>query len=253
MATTVKHPDYPSLNIIIAKNAADKPIPGNFFVTHQTVNLSDVAYRAYGPPTGGATFLTITKRINRSKYNMQKCFYRYKSDDCYSSRVSSAGAPNTNNWGPGAWLSLCNVDKAGVDGLGLELETKYQIFWIPPVDGKEPWDLDVPKTQPDIPAQTPSTPDINVVIPPSLPSIPDIDIHIGGDEGGGETVTEYSKVCSDGTVLAWSEGQQEPVCPEAPPKKAGVGWILAAVLGVGAIGAVVYLAGKGKKGKRGKR
>jgi hypothetical protein len=156
---------------------------------------------------------------------MQKCFYRYRSDDCFSSRVDSAGALTTNSWGPGAWLSLCNTDKAGSDGLGLELGTKYQVIWIPPTNGKEPWEIaeSVGVVAPTTPT-FPKLPDPSVVIPPSRPSMP------GVDPGPGDSA-------------------------EVPPevtKKAGVGWALAAVLGAGALVTVLILTGK-KKDKKGKR
>ena len=233
---TYPHPDFPSLTIIEAQTAADKPQPGAFFVTHQTVDLSQIANRAYGTPVPPSTMLTITKRINRSKYNMQKCLYRFRSDDCYSSRVDSAGALTTSNWGPGAWLSLCNADKAGTDNLGLYLLTKYQVIWIPTADGKEPWDLAEPTTDtmPTLPT-VPKVPDMHIVIPPTMPKLPGVDIDIGVKVEGP----------SDGQPVADDTGTPEV-------KKSGVGWVLAAVLGAGALVTVIYFAGrdKGKKGKR---
>jgi hypothetical protein len=236
MAKVYAHPDYPSLSIIEAQSVADKPQPGAFFVTHQTVVLSEIAKRAYGMPQPPTTMLTITKRINRSQYNMQKCFYRYKSDSCSSARVPSSGATGTSTWGPGAWLSLCNADRAGADGLGAELSTKYQVIWVPPATGQEPWDL-APKTQPVTPPATHTDP-IHIITPPSNPSVPGIDLDIGIKvEDGAEPEPEPHK-----------EPEPEPL------QKAGGSWILAAVLGGAAlITVIVFAAKKKKKEKKGKR
>jgi hypothetical protein len=229
MAKVYAHPDYPSLAIIEAESVVDMPQAGAFFVTHQSVVLSDIAKRAYGSGT-----LTPTKRLNCSKYNMQKCIYRYESGNCYSSKVIGTQATNTSSWGPGAWLSLCNVDKAGTDGLGTELGTKYQVIWVPPTTGEEPWDLAAPKTDPVVPPKvvTPTIPPINVLIPPSIPKIPGIDLDIN--------------------VKVEPEPTPEPEPdPEPEIKKAGGSWILAAVLGAGALITVIVFAARKKK-KKGK-
>jgi hypothetical protein len=240
MAKVYAHPDYPSLVIIQAQSALDRPQPGSFFVTHQTVVLSDIAKRAYGNPTPPLTMLSITKRINRSQYNIQKCFYRVESSNCYSNRVNGQQALNTSSWGPGAWLSLCNIDKAGTDDLGAKLHTPYQVIWIPTKDGKEPWDLEAPVDVPSKPNTPVTIPEIpkEVLHTPSIPAIPglDINVNVHTGQGGGDP-----------------EPVPEPL-PEPEPKKAGFPWVLAVVMGGAAIVSVIYFSAKNKKKtKKGKR
>jgi hypothetical protein len=236
----IAHPNYPGLNILIAESAADKPIPAAFFVTVKTMVLSNIALWAYGMPAPPSTPLTLVNRINRSQYNMQKCYYRYDSANCYSARVNGAGAMSTSGYNPGAWLSLCNIDKAGVDGLGALLGTKYQVIWIPPETGEEPWDFVVPD---------PKKPDIKIVVPknPTIPGvkIPGVDINV--EIGKGATVI----VGDDPEEPPKGEPEPEPEPVPEPPQKAGFGWIPAAVLGGGAIITMIYFAYKNRK-KKGK-
>lgn len=240
----VAHPNYPGLNIVISESTSDKPVPAAFFVTHKTVVLSSIALMAYGMPAPPATPLTFVNRINRSQYNMQKCYYRYDSTNCYSARVSGASALNTHGYNPGAWLSLCNVDKAGIDGIGTLLDTKYQVIWIPPPTGEEPWDFVAPEPGklklPTIKLPPP--------VPPPTGGIPGIDIDIGVEIGKG----------AKGIVIEDDpdeppKGEPEPVPePDPEPQKAGMGWIPAVVLGAGALITVLVFAWKKKK-KKGKK
>ena len=234
------HPDYPTLQILVAQSSADKPQPGKFFVTHTKVMLSDIGFAAYGPPQGGTTYMTQVKRINRSAYNMGHCVYRKSSSNCYSSVVPGINALNTSGYADGAWLSLCNVDKGGTDGLGASLGVHYQVMWIPPPDGREPWDL-APPSQPDTPA-SPAQP--GTVTDVKLPGIlggdsptvnvtlPGISVDVGIGSGG--------KVPSGG-------GGGTPV-PET--KKAGIPWWVGGILGLGAITTVIVFALKDKKKRK---
>lgn len=235
MAKIYQHPGYPHLNIIEAQSASDFPQQGAFFVTEKNLVLSEIAKRAYGAPTAGSTYLTLTKRINRSRYNMAKCYYRRESGNCYSPRVSSELALSTNNWGAGAWLALCNVDRYGVDGLGLQLGTKYQVIWIPPASGEEPWDMPAPQNGP--PAGGIDQPGFETK-KPSL-HIPGLDLDLNVEIGKGA-----KGIVVEDDPDEPPKGEPEPI-PE--PQKAGMGWIPAVVLGAGALVTVLVFAWKNKK------
>lgn len=223
---TVAHPEYETLDVYVAQSIADSPVPGSFFVTAYTVPLSDVAAKAYGSGS-----ITPTLRINKSKYNQTHCIYRRESAKCFSPKVNSSIAATQTGWGPGAWLSLCNVDKNGQGNLGYGslLGVPYQVIWVPTTDGKEPWDLEPPEDK-DLPVEkkTPSTPDFDARIPDIDIDLPDVDVYVPGDDDGG--------------------GGGEP---QPEPKKAGFPWWLGALLGLAAVGGMIRFALVGKK--RGKK
>ncbi len=219
---SIQHPDYATLPIIVGGTAQ----AGAFFVTVQNKMLSHIALDAYGSGK-----ITPVMRINKSKYNVQHCVYRAASNSCSSPKVTSASVilAQPNSWQAKAWLSLCNVDKAGNDGLGPLLGTQYQVIWIPTADGKEPWDIEVPVTVPETPKHT--IPGLRIGTPEINVKIPDININVGGD------------------TPAPSPGPDVPV---EEPKKAGVPWWLGALLGLGALTTVIVFAVRDKK-KKGKK
>lgn len=142
----VTHPNYPGLLIIVSSTTAPvKASAGAFYVTHKGKVLSHIALDAYGSGK-----LSAVLRINRSAYNQQHCVYRAKSTTCKSPVVSGSMAQAQTTWADGAWLALCLADRAGTDGLGNLLGTDYQVIWVPPMTGEEPWDLVQPK-QPGLP------------------------------------------------------------------------------------------------------
>lgn len=241
----MKHPVYKSLDIIVAQSSSDKAVAGAFYVPVYGDTLSQLSVDAYGMITFSNVML-----INKSKYNREHCIYRASSSNCGSKKVSGNLALSQTSYSDGAWLSLCNVDKAGLDGLGTSLGTAYQVLWIPTQDGLEPGDLDDTS---------------------------------GGIEEGGKILDRFgkiylkSKVCPDGTKLTWSSLQSEPACastPEPSPgpkmktcpdgrkltwmsnkpepacpevKPAGFPWWLALILGGGALVTVVMFNAKKKK------
>jgi hypothetical protein len=245
---TKEHPSFPTLPIIVAQSTAssDKPKPGNFYVVPNPTNLSWVALKAYGNGT-----LKFIKLINLSEYNMQNCVYRRESANCYSPKVSSALAPSNVEFKPGAWLSLCNVDKNGIDGQGFgsALGTQYQVIWIPPPDGREPWEL----APPIVDTKPPTTklpgvklPDISGGEPVVIP-VPGTDLKVEIGKGGTVSLPGITFGGGEGTG-----GGEEDDQPETQPQKAGMPWWVGAILGLGAITTVIYFAVKDPK-KRGKK
>ena len=238
------HPEYATLPVWVAQTTTDKPVPGAFFVTKQSVPLSMIAQKAYGSGTAGPT-----KLINSSEYNRTHCIYRQESAVCSSPKVNSSGALTGSGWNIGAWLSLCNVDKNGQNGLGygVMLGTQYQVIWIPPLTGEEPGDLEIKEDDaPPAVVVGPITPPVDVDdivnrivdgaadVDVSDIDVPSIDIHINGDEEA-------------------PAGEVEPV------QKAGFPWWLGAVLGLGAAITMIVVATRGRKrgrkraAKKGKR
>jgi hypothetical protein len=251
------HPDYPSLPILVAQSTADKPQPGQFYVVVSGTSLSWIAQKAYGSGT-----ISSVNRINKSQYNMTKCVYRKKSGSCSSAKVDGSLALSNVGWNDGAWLALCQADKAGTDGLGSSLGVDFQVIWIPPTSGGEPWDLAPPVEEPAKPVTPPSLPGnggdpVVITVPPVDINIgggktittPGIDIGIGGRIGGGGGGGGDGGGGPSGGGGGGSEvpGGQPP----SAPKKAGFPWWLGALLGLGAVSTVIYFAVKDrKKGKK---
>jgi hypothetical protein len=211
-------------------------------VTYPYHYLSHIANDAYG--FGSVSYIDL---LNKSKYNVQHCVYRESASNCGSAKVTSPSIilSQPASWGAKAWLSLCNKDKVGLDGLGSLLGTAYQVIWVPTADRKEPGDLEPPTTStPSVPP-TPATPidwsklkkKAEEAIPGLLPGLT--------SGGGGTSTVQNSKTCSDGSTLTWASGEPEPACLEE--KKAGVPWWLGAILGLGALTTVIYFAVKDKK------
>jgi hypothetical protein len=227
---TLKHPSFDTLPIIVGGKAK----AGAFYVTYSGHYLSHIAQDAYGSGS-----ITPIMRINKSKYNVQHCIYRQDSRKCSSLKILDENAimAQPSSWASQAWLSLCNVDKAGKDNLGAALGVAYQVIWVPPVTGEEPWELEpIDDTEPlDPKKKLPGfkIPDGDIII--DVPKVPDIDIHIGDKED--------EKRADNGG------GEPEPL-PDT--KKAGFPWWLGALLGLGAISTVIYVAVKDRK-KRGKK
>lgn len=223
---SLTHPDYATLPILVAQSTTDKPQPGAFFVTAQTVPLSYIAAKAYGNGQ-----ITATQRINKSKYNMTHCIYRKSAQSCSSAKVEGGLALSApKSFADWAWIALCQADKNGVGGLGygVLLGTKYQVIWIPTEDGKEPWDIEVPVTEPKTPVGT--IPGFNIKVPGGSVTIPGTSIHIGiGDE------------------TAPPPAEEETAPPVEEPKKAGMPWWLGALLGLGALTTVIVFAVRDKK------
>ena len=234
------HPDYPTLPIIVAQSSADKPQPGKFYVTYATTSLSSIALAAYGASSGVST-LTLVKRLNRSSYNMGHCVYRKSSSHCSSAVVAGTGAMNTVGYEDGAWLSLCNADKGGTDGLGISLGVSYQVIWVAPPDGREPWDLAPPST-PETPIESGKPGTVSVVALPSIDGggTPTVSVTIPGVAIGGGGKTTSGGGTDDGT--GGSSGTAAPAL-----QKAGIPWWVAGILGLGAITTVIVFALRDKK------
>jgi len=229
------HPDYATLPILAAQSTSDKPQPGAFFVTAQSVPLSSIATKAYGNGQ-----ITATQRINKSKYNITHCVYRKSAQSCSSGTVAGEKALSApKSFADWAWIALCQADKNGIGGLGYGtlLNTKYQVIWIPTEDGKEPWDIEPPITVPKTPTYT--VPGFSVKTPSGSVELPGVSIHIGDE---------------DETMPPPADDTTPPV---EEPKKAGLPWWLGALLGLGALTTVIVFAvrdkKKGKKRSKGKR
>lgn len=222
---TMQHPDYATLPIIVGGKAQ----PGAFYVSYSGHYLSHIASEAYGSGKPSAIM-----RLNKSKYNVQHCIYRESSTNCNSAKVTSESVimvqPNT--WTAKAWLSLCGKDRAGQDGLGAILGVPYQVIWVAPADGKEPWDIEAPITPPKTLEGT--IPGLHVKTPVGSVTIPGISV--GFD---------------DGKSTPGAGAETTPEAPIEEPKKAGMPWWLGALLGGGALITVIVFAVRDKnKGKK---
>jgi hypothetical protein len=226
---TLKHPDFATLPVIVGGTAK----AGAFYVTYSGHYLSHIAQNAYGSGS-----ITHIMRINKSKYNIQKCIYRVSDKNCSSSKVLDENVitMQPNDWSCKAWLSLCNADRAGKDGLGGDLGVLYQVIWVPPVTGEEPWELEPIDDKPVVPVDpyTPiDIPGLRKKAADIVDKLPDL-FKKGGSEdvpGGG--------------------GGGEPA-QEEEVQKASFPWWLGALLGLGAISTVIWFAVKDRK-KRGKK
>jgi hypothetical protein len=238
----MKHPIYKSLDIIVAHSSSDEAVAGAFYVPVYGDTLSQISVDAYGMITFSNVML-----INRSKYNREHCIYRASSSNCGSKKVSGSLALSQTGYGDGAWLSLCNVDKYGLDGLGTALGTAYQVIWVPTQDGLEPGDLD------DTPGgegkigdkfgklylKSKVCPDGVKLTWSSLQSEP------ACASSSDPSPVPKTKTCPDGKKLTWMSNKPEPACPET--SKAGFPWWLALILGGGALVTMIMFNAKKKK------
>ena len=209
------HPEYPGLEIRAATKGENAKA-GAFYVTKSGRYLSHIAKQAYASGNLAHTLL-----INKSKYNQNRCVYREESTNCYTAQVAGSQAEFQKSWSPGAWVSLCKADRGDI---ATTLNLPYQVIWVPPTNGKEPWELS--------PGATP---------PPYVAGKPKLFIPTPEDKGISTAPIFTPGKGSGGGVVQTEPGEPVPVT-----NKAGFPWWVALILGGTIVGTVLFVKKKKK-------